>query len=160
MEFRDRQQVLCVTENFRIRGRIRTVPPESEEGDSPTTVSGLKFLTLEEVTLLDLEGRILRKTQKLALNPRYIVYWMEDDQAGIEARVKGLFDREDHEAAVAELRPLVSDDCADGDLHYLAGVAYSGLGLEADAQASYRKALERTVDPRLRAVIRRHLNPV
>lgn len=157
MELKLGQRVLLVTEKNTIRGRVGATPT------TPTTPLGddeepKLFIELIEATILDPEGRIDRKVSKVHVNPRYIIYWMEDEHAVRAAKVKMMIDREDYESALGELTPLLGETEGDGDLYYLAGIAYRAMGSTEEASVAFTKALGYTKDPRLRAVIQRHLD--
>lgn len=156
MELKLSQRVMVVTEKATIRGRVAGTPtaPHTPIGDDEEP---RHFVELIEATILDSEGRIDRKVSKVHVNPRYIVYWMEDEHAIRAAKVKMLIDREDYDSALSELTPLLGETEGDGDLYYLAGVAYRGLGANEEAGIAFTKAMGYTRDPRLRAVIQRHL---
>ncbi|MBI4860024.1 MAG: tetratricopeptide repeat protein [Candidatus Riflebacteria bacterium] len=153
--------VICVTELGVIKGRIR-VPvdesmPDGSHASGPGDGGGTVFLHLVDVTVFDHQKRILKRVPRLALNRRYIVYFVEDEMALELDRVKAMISGDDYEGALAELERLLSVMPREGELLYLAGVTYHRSGQEDKARDCFRRALELTLDEKLAGVIRRHL---
>ena len=153
--------VVCVTEKNVIRGRIRG--RVEQEDSNPVLLeerpSRFEFVHLVNVTVLDHERRILRRVPHLALNKAYVVFFLEDDVGPQLDRVKAMIAIEDYEGAQAELERMLAVTAGDGEIFYLAGVVHHHSGNEERARECFSRALGMTLDEKLRAVIKRHLEP-
>jgi hypothetical protein len=103
--------------------------------------AGEGFVTLIEATILDHDHRIVKRVARLALNRRYIIYFMDDEMAPYLDRIKAMVSAEDYDGAQGELERLLSQR----------------LGNDERAKECLARALGLTVDEKLRTIIKRHL---
>jgi hypothetical protein len=152
--------VVCVNSNGRVRGRIRP-RPRPEPTDEVTLEMPLPrdplFLALYNVTILDVEHRVVKRVPELLVNLRHVHWVMEDDLAPQMDRIKALMAGEDSDAALSELERLLAVTTPDGELLYLAGIVYQNSGAEDRAFDCFSRALQLTLDEKVRSVIKRHI---
>ena len=152
--------VVCVCATGRVRGRIRPRPRPEPTDDQmielPLPRDPL-LLALYNVTILDTDHRVVKRVPELLVNLRHVHWVMEDDLAPQMDRIKALMAGEDTDAALSELERLISVTAADGELLYLAGIVYQNGGHEDRAFDCFSRALQLTLDEKMRSVIKRHI---
>ena len=152
--------VVCVSGQTTIRGRIRPRPRTETPEDGPSEVAMPRdpsFLALYNVTILDPERRVVKRVPELLVNLRHVHWVIEDDLAPQMDRIKELMAGEDTDAAVSEMERLLTASAHDGEVLYLAGIVYQNGGNEEKAFDSFSRALTLTLDEKVRAVIKRHI---
>lgn len=152
--------VVCVLAGSTIRGRIRPRPRPEPTDDGPTEFAlprDPNYLALYNVTILDSDRRVLKRVPELLINLRHVHWVIEDDLAPQMDRIKSLMAGEDTDAALSELERLLTSNAQDGELLYLAGIVYQSAANEDKAFDCFSRALQLTLDEKLRTVIKRHI---
>ena len=157
--------VVCVSGTATIRGRIRPKPRLDSPDDGTFTSGGMElpqprdpsFLALYNVTILDPERRVVKRVPEILINLRHVHWVLEDDLAPQMDRIKELMAGEDPDAALSELERLLAVTAADGEILYLAGIVYQNGGHDERAFDCFSRALQLTLDEKVRTVIKRHI---
>lgn len=152
--------VVCVSASATIRGRIRPRPRHDAPEDGPVEFllpRDPSYLALYNVTILDTERRVVKRVPELLVNLRHVHWVMEDDLAAQMDRIKELMAGEDPDAALSEMERLLAGTAHDGEIMYLAGIVYQNSGNDERAFDCFSRALQLTLDEKVRTVIKRHI---